>query len=383
MKAILLIGGLVAASAAAAVFVYSGSSEEAAAGSSASPSGGGAKISAMTAAQVVADAKHSSPQSIITTRIDSPQALQKMFDVKGASWVTQNLTQPVVGDGSQDAGSSGRAANSDCPGETGDSPERTLYVRYVTDYPENEGRRATLLYTDINVPIIGNGEFSFESPFITENIIRDRYEWKRTYQVRWWQGVDQKWEKQMREEQDRLNARFMQAQNENPKEAMALMREIGAIQNAIKNQQVTAMNATVRDIVEVEAPSPAWSFKYNNETGTGDALYRRDKDIDYSKHRDKIEQDADTILSALRPIREFGESLDSKGSRTILGHTCEVISSSKWDAEHCVAEIDGQRITLWSRVDKAQKTAVYLDTSPCVSLAQFRPPANIKFDDKW
>lgn len=313
-----------------------------------------------------------SPSALFAGGFSSPAEVKAAFKKQGEEWTTANLLK-------FDA-----ANRSNCPGEGAGSPSRTLYIRYVTDYPQNAQGQPTVLYTDINVPGAGGGEFMYQTPDVTEKVIRDDYEWKRNYQKRWWSGTDQNWKADMVKEQERLSEALRQAQRKKEREeAMRLIQQMAQIQMNVQQNTVQSLNEEVNDIVEVEAPSTAWSFKYNNDTKKGDPLYRRQAQPELVANANLLRENAEELAGVLDPIRQFGENIIDGGTRTILGYECTVQQAGGWDAEACMADINGEKISLWTRINKAESTAVYIDTSPCVPMAQFLPPPDVEFDEEW
>lgn len=311
-----------------------------------------------------------SPSRIFAGGFKTPAEVKAAFKQQGENWTTSNLlTFP-------------KAARDSCP-QGDDGNERALYVRYVTDYPSNDQGQPTLLYTDIKVPGPGGGQFNYQTPDITEKVIRGDYQWKRRYYTRWWSGTNQEWVRELRARQERLDEEFMEAQNTSPQRAIQITQEMARLQNEIRTGGVQSLNEEVYDIVEVEAPSSDWSFKYDNQTKQGDPLYRREAPVNFVEGLGGSTENIEQLLEVFDPIRQFGENIENGGTRTILGYECTVQRAGGWDAEACMADINGERVSLWTRFDKAQSTAVYIDPAPCVPMAQFMPPNDVDFDQEW
>ena len=309
-----------------------------------------------------------SPTDIFDAAVASPADVRSVFEAYDDAWSSRGLQQFS---GNRSAG---------CPGPSDESPQRTLHIRYIVDHPTNPQGRPTLLYTDIEIPPPGAGEFQFETPLIIEEVVRDDVTWKRSYQTRWWTGADQDWVAEKRAEQARLEEQFMAAQDNNPMQAVALAQQISIIQYEITHSSVQGLNRSVNDVIEVEAPPSAWSFKYDNDTKLGDPLYRRPARVSAS---DAAGLDAQSLLGVLEPIRRFADATEAGSARTILGYTCQTRRVPNWDAEVCSSDINGESVALWTRIGRTESTAVYLDPAPCVPREFFGPPADVTFDSEW
>lgn len=265
----------------------------------------------------------------------------------------------------------------------------SLYVRYVTHYPSNPKGHPTFAYTDVKVPPISELEVRRRTPEISEVVYRDDMKWERHHQKIWWWGVDEKWKKSRQEELDGLMEEFdeLQAAGQNVEALRFYQNQMEPIQNNMISNPQKGLNELVHDRIEVNLQPPAKSFRFDNHEKRG-MLFESTKRLgtreleSWAKKLDRSGQESlgSTLEEAFKPLGDFGEELRESGTRTILGYTCTIQSSSRWNADVCSYDMGGSRdLMLWMRMDKAVKEAVYIQRNPCVSDSLFVPPSDVEF----
>lgn len=287
-----------------------------------------------------------------------------------------------------------------CQAKSGQS----IYVRYLTSYPDNKGGLPNVLFTDAVMSPSGKPGDQIRSPEITDEVYRDDHKWSRHNYTVWWHGSDQEYIKQKKVELEQLQNQLVAMQEEMQLESSAagmvsseqlmlmtkLTSEVSMLNMEIMNPSVEALNETVFDKVEVFNPMPYKSFRYNNVEKYGytfdyDVINKKDLE-GIEKHfqrmdRGTLSETANELNKVLSSLEDFSHKIVKTGQRQVLSYSCDVQSVSEWDTELCSHEIAGYDVPLWIKTDALQKEAIYIVTDPCVPDGQFIQPSDIQFDE--
>ncbi len=277
---------------------------------------------------------------------------------KDASSSSETIMEASVADDQKTA---------DCPGET-DGPKFTVRVQYTVDNPD-----VAEAFAKSGAPANVRG-WSKQTL-----LIRDEYSWERTEGLMWALDPNKRrdYGLAMREALIRMNE---VAASDDP---AALPPALEEYKRTIAALQEPTREAVPYDHIDVS--TPGWTFSYDNVTKEGHkqlrpAADRSDRKAGWMSFMEHI---GGSILSA-------SLSATPKGSTTIAGYQCDQYYLKPWDTDYCLAEIDGEKILLYSKMgeDIDPKMAVMghlmfkattVEKDVCIPLSTFAIPSDVDF----